>query len=608
MVRIHKAWPTAALAAGLFALFLGERVYSGGDTARFSFAAIAAALLGAATVVRLNDFLSAPADKKAVLRKLAIATALVTLGAALYALIPAVFSGEGTTNERMRAVLWAVWPITMVLGLIPVVAIETAVAPVAFIERYELGRVERAYSRGVALALFLCCLFFANYLASRHDGKFELSAANLVQLSDPTRTTVRDLTKPVRVILFFPKANEVAETVLRYLEPIQRLSANVTVERVDHALSGPLAKEADVTENGFVVVMHEKTTDKIRLGTQLRSAKSSLRRLDQNFLKALIKVTSQKKVAYFIGGHGERATDTPDKEDQRSPAKLIKKQLEAWQYTVKPLTIADGLGAQVPKDAALIVLLGPEKALLPAELETLKAATEKGLRLLVALEGERDGQVLAELLGPLGLKFDKTILGNERANAPLTRTSADVYSVYSNKYSSHESVTTMTRNSGQLVTLFGKTGSLEKVEEGKLERVKTDLVITALEDTFRDLDGDLVFDPTEKKELYGLAAAVTRTSTTSKKEDETRIFVLADADVFSDALLGLNEGNLYLFRDVVLWLSKSEEAVAPTVAEEDVKIKHMKDEDSLIFYGTTFGFPGLVLGLGWVATRRRRKS
>lgn len=608
MVRIHKAWPTSALFAGLFALFLGERVYSGGDTARFTFVALAAALLGAATVVRLNDAMSAGPDKKGVLKKLALATILVTVGAGLYGLIPAAFSGEGSFNERMRAVLWALWPITMIAGVVPMVAIEAAVAPVAFIDRYELGRVERAYQRGLALALFLASLFFANYLANRHDGKWELAAANLVQVSDPTRTTVRDLTKPIRVVLFFPKANEVAEMVLRYLEPLQKANPNLTVERVDHALSGTLAKDADVTENGFVVVMQEKSTDKIRLGTQLRSARSSLRRFDQNFLKAVIKVTASKKVAYFIGGHGERATDTPDKEDQRSPVKLLKKQLEAWQYTVKPLTIADGLGAQVPKDAALIVLMGPEKALLPAEVETLKAATDKGLRLLVALEGERDGQALPELLGPLGLKFDKTILGNMRANAPLTRTSADVTSIYSNKFSSHESVTTMTRNAGQLVALYSKTGSLEKVEEGKLERLKTDLVITALDDTFRDADGDLVYDPTEKKDLYGLAAAVTRTSTTGKKEDESRIFVLADADVLSDALIGLNEGNLYLFRDVVLWLSRGEEQVAPTVTEEDVKIKHMKDEDALIFYGTTFGFPGAVLGLGWFATRRRRKS
>jgi len=41
-------------------------------------------------------------------------------------------------------------------------------------------------------------------------------------------------------------------------------------------------------------------------------------------------------------------------------------------------------------------------------------------------------------------------------------------------------------------------------------------------------------------------------------------------------------------------------------SSEDIKIIHRKEEDVAVFYGTTFGVPLLVLGLGWLAQRRRR--
>jgi hypothetical protein len=130
-----------------------------------------------------------------------------------------------------------------------------------------------------------------------------------------------------------------------------------------------------------------------------------------------------------------------------------------------------------------------------------------------------------------------------------------------------------------------------------------------MDGTFRDADGDLQRDPgDDPKAKYELAAAVTRTSTTGKRDDEARIFVLADADVVGDELLKLVEGNNYLFRDVILWLSKDDATVAPVISEDDVKIVHKKEDDSLIFYGTTFGLPALVMLAGWLANRRRQRS
>ncbi len=280
--------------------------------------------------------------------------------------------------------------------------------------------------------------------------------------------------------------------------------------------------------------MHEKAVEKTRIGTDERTARSNLRRFDQNFLKSLIKVTTEKKVAYFTRGHEERADRAAHEDDKRPTVKLLKQQLEAWQFTVKPLGVAEGLATEIPKDASVVFIMGPEKPFLQGEVETLHKFVEKGGRVFLTLEGERDGDPMKDFLSAYDLTFDKTLLANERTNAPLTRTKADRAFIWSNKYSSHASVSTMTRNE-KLATVFYKSGSLAS-GKAKLDKIKTDMVLTTVPDTFADANNNLELDEGEKKDIFGLAAAVTRTSTTGKKEDEGRVFVLADADVVADDL------------------------------------------------------------------------
>lgn len=606
--RIHPLFPLWLVLGALVAAFLGERAYAGAETARTVLAVAALVMFGAAAVVRINAVLTAKPDTKPVARRLMLATLTVGAGLVLYALIPLVFTEDAGAHARIRGVLWAVWPVALVSGLFPLVAMELAVAPVAYIPTYEQARVFRASERALALALFISCLFLANFLANRHDTKWELSAGHQAVAGEQTLRAVRDLTKPVEVVLFYPRTNDVGERVAAYFEPLAAANPKLTVKTVDFALAGDLAKDTQVTENGYVALKCDKVTDKIRLGTSITSARSALRRLDANFIKSLVKVTTSKRVVYFTSGHGERAIGTPDKDDKRAPAKQLKQMLETWQFTVKELSVANGLADQVPEDAAMIVILGPERPFLAAEQATLLKATERGVRLFVALEGEREGDTLPELLGPLGLRFDKTVLANTQEHATVTRTPGDNWYIYSTNFSSHPSVTTMSRNARRLFTVFYKSGSLEK-QEGALERVKTEMVIHAVDGTFRDADGDFKRDVGDDgKQKYELAAAVTRTSTTGKKDDEARVFVLADADAVGDELMKLVEGNNYLFRDIVIWLAKDEAPVTPVVTEEDVKIVHKKEDDSLIFYGTTFGLPALVMLAGMVANRRRRRS
>jgi hypothetical protein len=598
--RIHRLWPSVAAVGAMLITYFGERVLPSAGPMRIVFAALSAGLLLAAIAMRAKELGAVPEHRKPVVKSLLFGTVGIAVGLALYAMIPLALKGEGSALERIRGVTWVVFLILLAISAARLIALELAVFPVAYIDRYEYRRISRALMRGTALAMLLSVVFLTGYIAKRVQLKADLASAGRIEPSAATKQIFKETTKPVRVILFFPAASDVIEVVDDYFDKLGKLP-NIEMIKTDQALDTKLASDMGVGENGYVVVAHEKIAEKIRIGEKLQNAKSALKSFDQNLAKGLIKVTKQQAVAYFTVGHGERRTESVA-DDVRSGHGTLKQGLSANRYEVKTLGVAEGLAADVPKDAALVFIMGPTKPFLAEEIASLKRALDRGVRLLICLEPEAEGDAMAELLAELGLKFDKTILVNDEGHVKVSYTDADKAFLYSNRYSSHASVTTMTRYSAKLATLFPRTGSLEKIENAP-KGTRVDMVIQALDGTYADLDGDLAFDEgKEQRKAYGLAAAVTRTASAS----ESRAFVLADADVFADKYLRF-QGQAVLLDDVIYWLRDMKDPILPTVTEEDVRIAHKRDEDALWFYSTTLGVPLLVGAAGLVVVKRRRR-
>ena len=85
---------------------------------------------------------------------------------------------------------------------------------------------------------------------------------------------------------------------------------------------------------------------------------------------------------YFITGHGEPALTDSD----RNGYSVTKQALEEQNYTVQELVLARQ--TQVPDDAAVVVLAGPQRDLLEAELEALSAYLGRGGHLFVMIDPE----------------------------------------------------------------------------------------------------------------------------------------------------------------------------------------------------------------------------
>lgn len=601
--RLHPVWPSWAAAAGLVLLFMGERLFVGASTGRVVCGVIAGSALAAAVAARVLGLTRAAPEARPVQARLAIATGALALSALAYA-GTLLIDANAEEGARWTATLWAISLVSWSVGAAPLLLLETTIAPVAFNEHYEQARVEHAWRRGLSFGLFIPVLFLANFLVERHDQRAELALGSQLQPSEQTRAAVRDLTKDVRVLLFYPRRNLVAERLERYFEPLLELSPHLTVERVDQALAREEAKKARVSGNGFVAVYRGELAEKIGVATEPRAARRALRRFDADFLKKLLKTTVAAKTAYFVSGHDERSHTAGGSEDPRPRTTFLAKQLENMQYDVQPLGLAQGLQSEVPDDAGLVFIMGPTRKLLPDEQESLRNYVLSGGRLFVALDANMDVR-LETLLEGTGLTFHPESLADESNHVTLTRTKVDRTVIPTNGFIRHATTDLLARNRRTAVLLNG-TGYLERADDPEAERpFESKITVESLPSAFVDQNGNYEQDPDEPSTARPVIAAVTTTSTTG---EEGRMVVWSDVDAVADELIQQVQGNVLLLRDTVFWLQKEDDPVVTIDADEDVKIVHRREEDVAVFYGTTFGVPLLVLGLGWLAQRRRRTS
>jgi hypothetical protein len=230
---------------------------------------------------------------------------------------------------------------------------------------------------------------------------------------------------------------------------------------------------------------------------------------------------------------------------------------------------------------------------------------------------------LEALANLVGLDFSPVVLANDKQYARRRFNDSDRTLLVTNRFSSHASVSTLSRNSARAAILLAGAGSLQKSPK---TTAKVDIALRAMSNTFGDANRNYQFDEgSEKRDSFGVAAAVsepvTGTQPPPKKDDrkgdkdiptvappnEMRAFVLADADALTDLALSNFMANQVLLVDAVRWLGGEESFAGEVNTEEDVRIEHTQRKDLVWFYATIFGAPALVLGLGLTYSRRSRK-
>ncbi|WP_437617659.1 Gldg family protein [Sorangium sp. So ce1151] len=606
-------WMAPAYAGALLAIFLGERVVPTIEWLRYALSGLGFLTLVLVTALRFAAAVRETGERRAVERALAILSALGLIAVAAYFTttdagrsLLGVSQAAPDVRARIESATTVGWIALLVIATVPLLFGEAALAPMRRAERIEGRRVRAATISGVTLAFAAVYSALFVYGASQLDLKADFSYYRTARPGDSTKRVAESLTEPLKITAFFPQLNEVGAEVEGYLREVRAASPQVTVEMQDRLLVPALAKEAKVTQDGVVVLSRGTSRETLTIGSDMKAAGAKLKSLDADFQKALLKVIRAQRTAYLTVGHGEMNEAAGAAEGRTT--KNLRKLLESQNYVVKDLGLAQGLGSEIPRDASVIIVLGPQKEFLPEEVATLKRYADDGGHLLLALDPEAKVD-LAPLAGAVGLAWKPEVLANDRVYVRRRFNDSDQAMLVTTRYSSHASVSTLSRHAQQAPTIFPGASSLEKPEGGDL---KVDFVVRALGETYADANGNFKFDEgSEKRSSYNLAAAVSKELAPGggdgKDKKELRAFVVADADAFSDAAFR-NEPNIVLALDALRWLGGEESFAGEITSNEDVRIEHTKEKDQVWFWATILVAPALVLGLGLFITRRGRRA
>jgi hypothetical protein len=466
-----------------------------------------------------------------------------------------------------------------------------------------IGRVSEAGYGGLSVAFAIAMLFPLNYLAHENNVRWDHSYFKTSSPGDVTVGTLDALDAPIQAWLFFPSTSDVTEEVRTYFDQIQ--SVNLEVAYVDQALEAELAKELKVQKNGTIALVRgtgeDQQVQRIRIGDDLSKAERKLKKLDEEVSKALLKLAADPKQAYITVGHGEMYWKKSASVLPARTIQTVRDELKRLNFKVTELGAAQGLASEVPEDADLVLVMGPTDAFMAEELTALDDYRSGGGALMVALDPGSKAD-MSGLLTPVGLSYSgESVLVGETNIWVATRRPTDRYNIFTNKVSTHPSVTTLSRNSRTRALLTPLAAPLTQLDNPPF---KVEITVRSLDEVWLDQTRNLRFDRgVEERKGWPLAAAIS-----GAEDADFRMVVMGDSTWASDLVLPLSMGNQEYLRDSIAWLVAEPSQGGTVNNEEDVKIRHTKKDDAWMFYGSTMLIPIVLLGFGMIRVRSRRKE
>lgn len=451
-----------------------------------------------------------------------------------------------------------------------------------------------------SILVVLGILAAINYLAERHNKRWDLTAARQFTLSDQTKKIVQGLTEPVRMTVF--DRTEGFDRFRPRLDEYQYLSKQIQVEYVDPEKRPSMAERLKENALGTVVMEYQGRVQRVSSDAE------------QDLTNALVKIVQGgEHKLYFVQGHGERDIAGGDGDGYGA----IAGELKSDNFVAEALVL---LQQDIPADAAAVVIAGPKSELLDPEITKLTAYLVKGGKVLVMLDppqkaGAPEPATLIALLKEWGVE-----VGTNAVLDPMSQlrgAGADV--PVAAQYPYHAITSTF-----QLLTAYPYSRSVKPVENVPAGRTATSFVLSGrnswAESDLATLttkgEAQPQFDAGDVQGPVSLAVAVSAPvggatpppdpADAPASTPESRLVVVGDSDFASNSVLGTG-GNRDMFLNIVNWLAQQENMIAVRPRDpEDRRITVTSGQDTMIFYFAIVILPGLLFLSGLQAWWRRR--
>lgn len=464
-------------------------------------------------------------------------------------------------------------------------------------------------------------LVATNYILSRQNVRWDLTAAGQYSLSEQTRSVLESLEAPITVLVF---ARE--EEFPRYRDRLgeyEYISPQVAIEYVDVDRNPVRARQYEVQSYGTIVFDHAGRVERVVSDSE------------QELTNALIKaIEGEEQTVYFVQGHGERNPESSDRDGYSA----LTEALQRDNLSVETVILAQT--TEIPDSATALVIAGPETDLLPGEAQLVRNYLESGGKLLLLLDPQETnddpGQpMLMALAAEWGIEIGTDVVVDASGVGQLLGTDASV--PVASSYPSH-AIT----DEFNLLTAFPLTRSVRPLLGGINGRIAETFVetgaqswaesdfdeLTSGEVTLEEESGDLpgpvsiaaavsfIIDDLPSGDSEGETSSDGPSSTTSDMmtEDdiatpvEARLAVFGDSDFAANGAIGI-QGNSDLALNTINWLAQQDALIAIRPREpEDRRITLTADQQMRINLIALLIIPGIVLGTGVYTWWNRRND
>ena len=453
----------------------------------------------------------------------------------------------------------------------------------------------------VGILVGLGIVVAVNYLGARQSKRWDLTENQAYSLSEQTTKVLQSLDAPVQITVFDQQTG--FDNYRPRLETYQYESNRVNVEYVDIDRNPARAKQAEVQSLGTILITYKDRTQRVTSSEE------------QDITNALIKaVTGKEKKVYFTQGHGERDTAGSDRLGYSS----ITAALGRDNFTVDKLVLAQQ--KDVPDDATVVVIAGPQTDFLAPEIDAMKRYVAKGGKVLAMVDPPEpnggDQANLRAFLHDWAIDFGNDIVVDASGVGQIFGGDASV--PVAAIYPPHPIT-----EGFRVMTAFPLSRSVQPVEGGVGGHTAQPIVQTSqqswAETDLKNLTTgkvELNADQGDKAGPISLGAAVSAPATEAPPaggnaspdapKPETRIVGFGDSDFAANNAIGI-QGNQDLFLNAVNWLAQQENLIAIRPREaQDRRLTLTADQQQRIMLLTIFVIPGLVLAGGVYTWWKRR--
>ncbi len=291
-----------------------------------------------------------------------------------------------------------IWPykktIAIILGLLGIASLAIYIVLNISALKQTFKRKSFLYSSNLLLVivLILAILVLINYFFANNHYRFDFTEAKLHSLSDQSVQVLKNLQKDVKIKCFFREGNFNRGQMEHLMDIYSYHSKKIKYEFIDPDKNPGLVKRYEISEDGTSIFESEEKESRITSSSE------------EDITNAIIKISREKKkIIYFLEGHGEASIEETDERGYS----LAKEELEKLAYEVKKQSLA--LSETFPEDCSLLIIPGPEKDLLPNELETIRNYIREGGRIFFMVDPQ-NAPGLISYLKEFGIQLEEDLI------------------------------------------------------------------------------------------------------------------------------------------------------------------------------------------------------